>query len=262
MPYIASANSMRSGAMRNIFMGQAGVDYKSSIPAGARPPASWILAQKNGGMSSRNSGKITSEASGSAVMGLPATSSATITLDVPDATGGLIVSGSGTASLSISMTGLILSIASASGSASVSITPTALIGAKAGISGQSTLTVSAASEITAVGYMSGLSTSETEFSASSLAQAVWTAAAGSYNGAGTMGEKLNDAGSASNPWTESLEGALTAADIMRILLSVMAGKTTIDGTTVSFRDVADTKDRVIAEMTGSERTNITLDGGQ
>jgi hypothetical protein len=40
---------------------------------------------------------------------------------------------------------------------------------------------------------------------------------------------------------------------------VAAGQTTIDGSTVAFRDQADTKDRVTATMTGSERTTVALD---
>ena len=47
--------------------------------------------------------------------------------------------------------------------------------------------------------------------------------------------------------------------LLRLLLAVAAGKTTIDGSTVAFRDQADTTNRVLAEMTGSERTIVTLD---
>jgi peptidoglycan hydrolase-like protein with peptidoglycan-binding domain len=59
-----------------------------------------------------------------------------------------------------------------------------------------------------------------------------------------------------------IEGTLTFQDVQRILLSVSAGKTTIvAGPPVhaKFRDQADTKDRVDATMTGSERTAVTLD---
>ena len=107
-------------------------------------------------------------------------------------------------------------------------------------------------------------TSETPLSPGALAASLWNSVAASYNDAGTMGEKLNDAGSASNPWTEVIESGYTATEVLRILLAVAAGKTVITdnggGTaTVQFRDVADTKDRVEADMTGSERTTITLD---
>jgi hypothetical protein len=66
-------------------------------------------------------------------------------------------------------------------------------------------------------------------------------------------------------WAELIEGTLTAEQMLRILLSIAAGKTTIadlggDLATVKFRDLADSKDRVTASMDGSERTNIVLDG--
>ncbi|CAB4139862.1 hypothetical protein UFOVP353_61 [uncultured Caudovirales phage] len=97
-------------------------------------------------------------------------------------------------------------------------------------------------------------------SAFDISQEIWNATASGYNNPGTMGEKVNDAGSASNPWTEVIESGLTAAEVMRIILSVQAGKSDVSGTTVTFRDVGDTKNRVTASMTGSERTTITLDG--
>ncbi len=108
--------------------------------------------------------------------------------------------------------------------------------------------------------------SNTPLSPNSLAAAVWNAVAGDFNDTGTMGEKLNDAGSGSNPWTEVIESGLTAAEVLRIILAVQAGKTNIvdnggGSATVTFRDVADTKNRVEADMQDSERINVTLDGG-
>ena len=74
-----------------------------------------------------------------------------------------------------------------------------------------------------------------------------------------MGEKVN-----SSSWNEVIESGYTAAEVMRILAAVAVGKTTITdlgggNATVAFRDQADTKNRILADMTGSERTDITLD---
>lgn len=44
----------------------------------------------------------------------------------------------------------------------------------------------------------------TELSPQNLAEAVWSAQAADFNSAGTMGEKLNDAGAAGNPWAANL----------------------------------------------------------
>jgi hypothetical protein len=60
-----------------------------------------------------------------------------------------------------------------------------------------------------------------------------------------------------------VEGGMGVSDVLRVLLAVAAGKTDISGTgptIVTFRNLADTKDRVRAAMTGSERGSVTVDG--
>ena len=61
-----------------------------------------------------------------------------------------------------------------------------------------------------------------------------------------------------DPWDSVIDSGYTAGEVMRLLASVAAGKTNIVDTgggsaTVTFRDLADTKDRVDADMVGSER---------
>jgi hypothetical protein len=61
-----------------------------------------------------------------------------------------------------------------------------------------------------------------------------------------------------------IEAGLTFRQIVRLLAAVAAGKTDITdlgggSATVKFRDLADTKDRIVADMTGSERTGVTRD---
>jgi hypothetical protein len=61
-----------------------------------------------------------------------------------------------------------------------------------------------------------------------------------------------------------VESGMSASDVLRILLAVAAGKTDIAAgppVIVTFRDRADTRNRVRAEMTGSERGAVTVDGG-
>ena len=57
-----------------------------------------------------------------------------------------------------------------------------------------------------------------------------------------------------------IDGGLTLEQTLKILLSVAVGKTDIntETTTVTFRNVSDDKNVVVAEMIGSERANITL----
>ncbi len=104
---------------------------------------------------------------------------------------------------------------------------------------------------------------QSEETVQQIVDGVWNALAASYNATGTMGEKMNDAGSASNPWTEVLEGAYTAGEMLKLLTAVAAGKSTIVDlggglATVTFRDINDTVERVQADMTDSERTSVTL----
>ena len=61
-----------------------------------------------------------------------------------------------------------------------------------------------------------------------------------------------------------VDGTFTMKDVLKILVAVAAGKTSITdlgggAATVTFRDLSDTEDRVIADMADSERTNVTLD---
>jgi len=59
------------------------------------------------------------------------------------------------------------------------------------------------------------------------------------------------------------EGTLTMEDMVKAMAAIMLGKTTITdlgggNATVAFRDTTDAVDRVVADMTGSKRTNVTI----
>lgn len=59
-----------------------------------------------------------------------------------------------------------------------------------------------------------------------------------------------------------VESGYTLEDLLKLFSSILMGKTIIDPgppVTVYFRDLADTTDRVIAEMDGSERVDVELD---
>ncbi len=81
-------------------------------------------------------------------------------------------------------------------------------------------------------------------------------------GGGLTGEQAGQLASAANLWQTLLEGSLTAQDILRLLLAVNAGKSTVssDGVEIKFRDHADTKDRVaaVADANGN-RQAVVLD---
>jgi hypothetical protein len=95
-------------------------------------------------------------------------------------------------------------------------------------------------------------------SAADIADAVWDEATADHQTAGTTGKAVTDAQSAGDPWESTLEGSYTASDLLRIVAAVAAGKTSIAGTTVTFRDVTDSSDIVEGSMTDSERTSVTI----
>lgn len=74
----------------------------------------------------------------------------------------------------------------------------------------------------------------TGLSTANVGQAVWAALAASNNDPGTMGEKLNDAGSAANPWTEDLSGTQTpgtAGFMLKVVQQILRNKTVTDPNT-------------------------------
>jgi hypothetical protein len=59
------------------------------------------------------------------------------------------------------------------------------------------------------------------------------------------------------------DGTYTVEDLIKAMAAILLGKTTITNlggglATVAFRDLADALDRVVADMNGSNRTNVTI----
>lgn len=72
------------------------------------------------------------------------------------------------------------------------------------------LTLSATSDLRGTASLEADITPYTELSPESLAASVWNSLAANFNDPGTMGEKLNDAGTAGDPWATALPGAYGA----------------------------------------------------
>ncbi len=88
---------------------------------------------------------------------------------------------------------------------------------------------------------------------------VWESLSQIDYGADSMGEKLKSI--ISNVSEEIVENNLSLFDTIKIMLSVLAGKTSGgDGNVLTFRDTGNTTDRVIATVdANSNRTDIVLD---
>jgi hypothetical protein len=263
-PYTANAASQVVGSTRNLFASEAGISALASIPDGCRHPIAWVMPQKPGGLSARNN--ITG--SGSITAGILAVKLAEADLTGSGAlaaVGSLIVqaiaaiAGSGTIN-SADLKAFLQAVAAMSGSGGVSAANRSALGAAAcALTGIGT---AAGSTATGIGEVSAdLVVTGTGLTTANVGDAVWSALAAANNGSGTMGEKLNDAGSASNPWTEVIESGYTAEEVLRILLAVAAGKSSGGGTTnIKFRNIGDTTDRIDATVDASgNRSAVTLD---
>lgn len=97
----------------------------------------------------------------------------------------------------------------------------------------------------------------------SIARAVWDSLLADFTITGSMGETMNLVAAGTDPWSVTLEGTYTAGEMLKLLTAVAAGKSDIvklgNGlATITFRDINDTENRVIASMTNSERTAVIL----
>jgi hypothetical protein len=115
----------------------------------------------------------------------------------------------------------------------------------------------------AKGNMSGKINAGATPSAYDIAQEVWGSIAAQNNVPLTMGSKLNSAGGAANPWDVVIESGLTAGEVLKLILAVQAGESTVVAlggglATVTFKSVDGQTSRVTAHMDGSERTSMTL----
>jgi hypothetical protein len=173
---------------------------------------------------------LTAEASGTKGFNIEGASAITF-----DATGilQLIASCIGMADISVDANGSMIAVLWGAGSSSITVTATLTPGAIGFITADAVIELTATMVSYGIGWMSG-TTADPYMKA--IADAVWK---------------------------HIVEGALSAEEILRILLAVQAGKSTINLTppvTIRFRDQADTKNRVVGEMSDSERVNVTLDG--
>ncbi len=180
---------------------------KSAFNHGYNTHSAWHLPPKSGGVASTLNLNGTGNVSGSllAVKLAEAALSGEGTLE---ALGSLIVqaiaalSGSGTIT-DAQVNAFLAAVASLSGSGGVTTANlTGLGNVVAAIFGSGTAAGSTATGIAEA--IAALTVTGTGLSTANVGQAVWAALAAANNEAGSMGEKLNDAGAAGNPWAALL----------------------------------------------------------
>lgn len=253
------ANYARTAANRNLVAGQGITDGTVSLPSGNRHPNVWMMPQKPGALAARNQIIGSGGVSDSDIWAVKLAQASLVGEGDLSAIGGLIVqaladlTGSGEIS-DADLKAFLAAVASLTGSGEVSDADLEGFGAVlAAISGSGT---AAGSTLTGTGELDAdLVVTGTGLTTSNVGQAVWAALAASNNVTGTMGEKLNDAGSASNPWTEVIESGYTAAEILKLLAAVAQGSATgLESGSPVFKSIDGTKDRVTATYTSGTRT--------
>jgi hypothetical protein len=240
-----------------------GANQLSSVPDGYKK--GWVLPQKNGGVSIFNDLDGRNNINLSLSAGINVQGAVSGQGDIFQANLALVVGAIATLSqinnLSATVVGKLELASTLAQSNNLSGALRAIAFSVAQITNQNTLVGDNGGT---KAFVSATFSSSSLLSPENLAQAVWNSIASQYQVNGTMGEKLNGAGSSGNPWSEIIEGTYTAAEVMRLLASVASGKTDIldngnNTATVIFRDINDTVDRVVVEMQGSKRTNVDLD---
>lgn len=236
----------------------------SSVPSGYRPPSTWKMSYKNGAMSSYGElygdGGITADILAVKLAEAGLTGSGALS-----AIGGLIVQliagleGDGQIT-DADVKAFLAAVANLTGSGDIDGALTGLAELIAALAGSGT---TAGSTATGTGELEAdLVVTGTGLTTANVGQAVWSALAAANNGVGTMGEKLNDAGSGSNPWTEIIESGLSAAEILRIVAAALAGTVSGAGTgTETFKGLDGTTDRIVSTVDDDgNRTGVVVDG--
>lgn len=124
-PSALQQNFAQTNRIRNLTAGEGITDESVGLPLGNLHPNAWMMPQKTGMMSSR-AASMSLSATGTGLRGYPIGGTSSLTFIVADATGGLITSGSGSASLTLNTNSPLLTASLlADGSATFAFTPSA-----------------------------------------------------------------------------------------------------------------------------------------
>lgn len=161
----------------------------------------------------------------------------------------------GVASVSASLAVLTQGSGAIAGVATVTGAIAAVSSMAASSSGVATVAGSLKSNVPLAGSISGVASSSVNLTG--IANASGDIEIGAAVG-------LTASAVSSAVWSEVIEAGYSSSELLKLLAAVSFGKTNIvdnggGSATVTFRDIADTKDRIDADMIGSERSTVTLD---
>lgn len=230
---ISHVSRLNSGGGRrfNSHLGEAWA-RTASRPDGYSVGGSYALAIRAGGMSSWQPGPAFSGSASLTMGGLIDGTAAFSFTGSGDA--GLITSLTGDGSASFSGSGDLATTASLAGDGAFSLSGDGALSIVLPMDGTGSATLAGSADLKGTLALIGSWSPFTELSPESLASAVWR---------------------------EVVDSGFTAAEVMRLLGAAMAGKVSgAAGTTVIFRDLGDTKDRIVATVDASgNRSAVTRD---
>lgn len=208
----------RTGSMRNLTAGDEGITSGLvGLPSGHRHPSAWMMPQKGGALASRNIIEGAGAFASAGTMGV--NGEATLTgAGSLSGVGQLIISMvaalTGSGALTASAQAFLQLAATLAGAGDVDGALTAIAHAAAALEGDG----DAAATATALGTLAAAITVTGDLlNSSNVGAAVWGAIAAVNNAAGTMGQALNAAGSAGDPWITTLPGAYTGTQAGALL---------------------------------------------
>ncbi|MCA3116434.1 MAG: hypothetical protein ING91_19565 [Rhodocyclaceae bacterium] len=252
----------QSGAIRNFYAGEgtvvagASIANRSGFPSGVRHPASWSMAPKGGGMSSRYESTISLSSSGLMVGGITTTGTAALSLSAT-ALGSLLAQMIGTTTITVGGTGFASASLNASGSATIAMGGTALLGALAGGAATGSLTVTGTAGMLPTGPTPPILAATGVIA---MAGTLTPYATGSMI-ATTEESGLTPAGIANRVWGQVIEAGFSADQILRIVAAHAAGAATgLEGSNPQFTGLDGTTLRIDGTYNAGTRTIDALDG--
>lgn len=209
-----------SGQNLQMYYGQSengGLPLTSSMSTGTEPPYSYHLAEKGGELSSTTQINGTSSLASSLANGINILATlegaGTMTSGLSLVTS-MIATIACSGSLTGSMVGTIQMAADLAGSGDIEGALGMLSGLSADLSGVGVVTSTLRGDLS---MAADIYVNQSEATVQQIVDAVWNALAAEYNLSGTMGNKLNGAGSAGDPWTTDISAYNTANTAGKIL---------------------------------------------
>lgn len=235
-----------------------GLPPTASLPTGTEPPYSYHLADKGGELSSTTLINGVSSISLSLSNGINIIASLNGAGTVNEAglslVTSMIASLAGTGTITGSMVGTIQMAADLAGSGNITGALGMLSGMFANLSGQGSLSADLKGKLA---MASTIYVNQSEATVEQIAGAILNALASDYNLSGTIGEAINGAGAAGNPWITDLSGYTTSDTAGKILREIYLLQGLDTGSTV---EITDTTRQVIVDSVPVIEQTINDDG--